>query len=37
MPWVRRHRRSAPYSWFRGALIPILVVIAVILLLIALF
>ncbi|SFR29691.1 hypothetical protein SAMN04488564_12114 [Lentzea waywayandensis] len=18
MPWVRRHRRSAPYSWFRS-------------------
>ncbi|MGW6932206.1 hypothetical protein ACWGE0_19275 [Lentzea sp. NPDC054927] len=50
MPWVRRHRRSAPYSWFRtttvrshyrrpsgGFLIPIVVAIAVILLLIALF
>jgi hypothetical protein len=50
MPWVRRHRRSAPYSWFRtttvrshyrrppgGVLIPVLVAIAVIVLLIALF
>jgi hypothetical protein len=50
MPWVRRHRRSAPYSWFRTttvrshyrrpqgvAWIPILVAIAVIVLLIALF
>jgi hypothetical protein len=50
MPWVSRHRRHSPYSWFRthtvrshyrrpagGALIPILVVIAVIVLLIALF
>ncbi len=50
MPWVRRHRRSAPYSWFRtttvrshyrrpagGVWIPVLVAIAVIVLLIALF
>ncbi|SES25057.1 hypothetical protein SAMN05216188_12810 [Lentzea xinjiangensis] len=50
MPWVRRHRRSAPFSFFRtttvrshyrrpatGALIPILIAIAVIVLLIAVF
>lgn len=50
MPWVSRHRRSAPYSWFRGTTvrshyrrpqrgmwIPIVVAIAVIVLLIALF
>jgi len=50
MPWVRRHRRSAPYSWFRtttvrshyrrpatGLLIPILIAIAVIVFLIAVF
>ena len=50
MPWVSRHRRHSPYSWFRtttvrshyrrpagGVWIPVLVVIAVILLLIALF
>ena len=50
MPWVSRHRRRTPYSWFRttsvrshyrrrpgGMLIPLIVVIAVILLLIALF
>ncbi|GAB2805108.1 hypothetical protein GCM10027200_01000 [Lentzea nigeriaca] len=50
MPWVRRHRRNAPYSWFRtttvrshyrrppgGVWIPVLVAIAVIVLLIALF
>lgn len=50
MPWVRRHRRSAPYSWFRtttvrshyrrpqGSMwIGIVVAIAVIVLLIALF
>ncbi|MFS8096695.1 hypothetical protein LFM09_06095 [Lentzea alba] len=50
MPWVSRHRRRTPYSWFRsttvrshyrrrpgGAWIPLLVVLAVIVLLIALF
>lgn len=50
MPWVSRHRRRTPYSWFRttsvrshyrrpstGMLIPILVAIAVIVLLIAVF
>ncbi|SDJ57441.1 hypothetical protein SAMN04488074_102414 [Lentzea albidocapillata subsp. violacea] len=50
MPWVRRHRRSAPYSWFRTTTvrshyrrpqgsrwIPVVAVIAVIVLLIALF
>lgn len=50
MPWVRRHRRSAPYSFFRSTTvrshyrrpagsmwIPIVVAIAVIILLIALF
>ncbi|MFJ5985625.1 hypothetical protein [Lentzea sp. NPDC092896] len=50
MPWVRRHRRSAPYSFFRSTTvrshyrrpagsmwIPIVVAIAVIVLLIALF
>ena len=50
MPWVRRHRRRTPYSWFRttsvrshyrrpttGVLVPVLVAIAVIMLLIAVF
>lgn len=50
MPWVRSHRRSTPYSWFRtttvrghhrrrptGAWLSIVVAIAVIVLLIALF
>ncbi|MFI9811943.1 hypothetical protein [Saccharothrix variisporea] len=51
MPWVRRHRRATPYSWFRGTTVrshyrrppgsvpwlPIVVAVAVILLIIALF
>ena len=51
MPWVRRHRRHTPYSWFRSTtvrshfrrspgsipIVPIVIVVAVILLLIAIF
>lgn len=50
MPWVARHRRRTPYSWFRSTTVrshyrrrpmnvwvPVLVAIAVIVLLIAVF
>ncbi|GAA0209038.1 hypothetical protein GCM10010492_03380 [Saccharothrix mutabilis subsp. mutabilis] len=51
MPWVRRHRRHTPYSFFRGTtvrshfrrapgrvpIVPIVIAVAVILLLIAIF
>ncbi|WP_197288787.1 hypothetical protein [Nocardia sp. NRRL S-836] len=50
MPWVQRHRRRTPYSWFRSttvrshyrrrplnAWLPLVVVIAFIVLLIAIF